>query len=85
MLVGDLPWSGVDSYPQLVKHILSGKLSVPVQVSRATRELLAGMLQLTPRSRWSTERIKRHLEKALFSLGKSKTRSLRIVTLYPRL
>jgi len=85
MLVGDLPWSGVDSYPRLVKHILSGKLSVPIQVSKATRELLAGMLQLTPRARWSTDRIKKHIENALFSLGKSKTKSLRIVTLYPRL
>jgi len=84
MIVGDLPWSGVETLPHLVKHILSGKLSLPVAVSKATRELLAGMLQLSPRARWSTERIKRHIKKAL-TVFNTKGKRLRIVTLYPQL
>jgi serine/threonine protein kinase len=80
MLVGDLPWSKVDSLPHLVDFIHMGKLPIPVSVSKATRELLAGMLQLTPRARWSTERIKRHIQLALKPLDQAKR--LRIVTLY---
>jgi len=80
MLVGDLPWSKVETLPHLVEIIHSGKLPIPVSVSKTTRELLAGMLQLRPRSRWSLERIKRHIDLALEPLEKAKR--LRIVTLY---
>jgi len=80
MLVGDLPWSKVETLPHLVDIIHAGKLPIPVAVSKATRELLAGMLQLRPRARWSLERIRRHIDLALEPLDKAKR--LRIVTLY---
>jgi len=79
MLVGDLPWSQCETLPLLVKEIHTGKLLIPVPVSKATKELLAGMLQLKPRSRWLTERIKRHIQLALEPLEQAKR--LKLVTL----
>jgi serine/threonine protein kinase len=81
MLVGNLPWSKTENYPELLKHILNGKLTIPSTISTATRQLLSGMLQLSPRARWSLQKIKEFILKAL-ELLKRKAKSVRIVTLY---
>jgi len=65
LLVGDLPWSGVETLPDLVQAVLAGKLYTPQQLSRSTRELLSGMLQLNPKSRWNLQRIQRHVKERL--------------------
>jgi serine/threonine protein kinase len=88
MLVGNLPWSDTETLPSLTRQILTKKISIPVGVSSATRELLAGMLQLSPRARWNLERIKSWIKKALELLKhqaskiQSQARRLKIVTLY---
>jgi len=61
MLVGDLPWPRVETLPDLARAVVSGRLYVPSHVSRGTRELLAGMLQINPSARWSLQRIKRRV------------------------
>jgi len=65
VLVGDLPWPGVDTLRDLVQAVAAGRLYIPRHVSHDARELLAGMLQLTPTSRWSLERIKKHVRGVL--------------------
>jgi len=95
MLVGYLPWSNTETLPSLTRQILTKKISIPVPVSKTTRELLAGMLQLSPRARWSLDRLRSWITKALELLKhqaskiksqaskiKSQARRLKIVTLY---
>jgi len=81
MIVGNLPWSKTESYPDLIKQILNGKLSIPSTLTTATRQLLSGMLQLAPRARWSLHKIKEFILKAL-ELIQRKAKSVKIVTLY---
>jgi len=66
LLVGDLPWR-VETLQDLIKAVLGGRLYTPKHMSRSTRELLAGMLQLNPNSRWTLHRIKRHVQDMLAS------------------
>jgi len=83
MLVGNLPWSPTDteSYPGLVKQVLLGKLSIPSSLSIACRQLLSGMLQLSPKGRWSLQKIKEFIKKTL-ELIKRKLKRVQTVTLY---
>jgi len=84
MLVGNLPWSNQESFPDLIQEILTGKITIPSTISQAARQLLRGMLQLSPRARWSLQRIKEFIIKTL-EMIKRKVKSVKIVTLYPLL
>jgi serine/threonine protein kinase len=81
MLVGNLPWSDTDTFAALVKQILLGKLSIPAELSGKCRELLRGMLQLSPKTRWSLKKIKEFIMKMLEGI-KRRVKGVRMVTLY---
>jgi len=83
MLFGNLPWSPADtqSYPDLVKQVLMGKLSIPASLSIACRQLLSGMLQLSPKARWTLKKIKEFIKQTLEAIRR-KLKSVKMVTLY---
>jgi len=82
MLVGNLPWSDQTStYPSLVKQVLLGKLSIPSSISIACRQLLSGMLQLSPKGRWSLQKIKEFIKRTLEGI-KRRLKGVKMVTLY---
>jgi len=65
LLVGDLPWLGVETLQDLVAAVLAGRLYIPRHVSRDARVILAGMLQMTPTMRWSLPLIKKYVRNIL--------------------
>jgi len=83
MLFGNLPWTpeGSQSFPDLVKQVLIGKLCIPASLSIACRQLLSGMLQLSGKARWTLQKIKEFIKQTLEAIRR-KLKSVKMVTLY---
>jgi len=65
ILVGSLPWVGIQTLDELISTVFQDKIYFPRFLSRGIRKLLIGMLQFQPRARLSLKKIKEMISSLL--------------------